>query len=349
MSNVTNAYTTSDLAERVGGELSGRGDLQIVGVNSMEDAKPQEITFIADARHCQCWQNAQAGAAVASKGLNPPGHDLDSRALIVVPDAELAMIQLLSLFEPPIALPEIGIHATAVADPTATIGRGVRIGPHVSVAEGAIIGNDVVLHPGVRVYAQARVGEGSVLHANTVVRERCTIGCRVILHANASIGADGFGYRLAPDGSGMLKVPHIGTVVVEDDVEIGANSCVDRGKFGTTTIGAGTKIDNLVQIAHNCRVGRNCVIAGLAGLSGSVTVGDWVRIGGAVNVKEHLHIGHRATIGGQSGVMRDIPAGSTHLGTPADDASRTLRQWACARKLPDWMQRVSHLLKVGGS
>ena len=182
--------------------------------------------------------------------------------------------------------------------------------------------------------------------ANTVVRERCRIGRRVILHQNVSIGADGFGYWASPEGTELLKVPQIGTVAIEDGVEVGANSCVDRGKFGATIIGAETKIDNLVQIGHNCRIGRSCVIAALTGLGGSVIMGDHVRVGGAVGIADHVRIGDGATIGAKSGVMRDIPDGTTVLGTPANEVQKTLRQWAATRKLPDWMQRVSRFLKV---
>ncbi|MCZ6445046.1 MAG: UDP-3-O-(3-hydroxymyristoyl)glucosamine N-acyltransferase [Planctomycetota bacterium] len=346
MNSTTTVYTTSDLAQRVAGELRGRGDIQIVGVNSMDEATAEEITFIADTSHAGRWREVAAGAAVVSEGLEPSDGDRHAQALIFVPDAELAMIELLRLFEPSEPLPQIGVHPSAVVHPSATIGRGARIGPHVSIDEQANIGDRAVLHAGVRIYGTVQIGDDAVLHANTVVRERCRIGRRVILHQNVSIGADGFGYRPSPDGSGLLKVPQIGTAVIEDDVEIGANSCVDRGKFGTTVIGAGTKIDNLVQIGHNCRIGRDCVIAGLAGLSGSVIVGDGVRIGGAVGISEHVRIGDRATIAAQSGVMRDIPAGDTYLGSPADEVQQKLRQFASIRKLPDWMHRVSQLLKV---
>jgi UDP-3-O-[3-hydroxymyristoyl] glucosamine N-acyltransferase len=168
----------------------------------------------------------------------------------------------------------------------------------------------------------------------------------VILHSNVSIGADGFGYEPSPDGAGLVKVPHLGTVSLEDDVEIGAGSCVDRGKFGATVVGRGTKIDNLVQIAHNCRIGRGCVIAGQSGFSGSVTVGDGVTIAGGVGVADHVTIGSGATIGARSGLMKDVPAGETHVGYPAYEAGIALRQAAALRKLPDWMQNASRLLKA---
>ena len=346
MAHATTQYTTSDLAERVHGELRGRSDLPIIGINSMDEAKATEITFIADASHARRWREVVARAAVVSNGLEPERHNPRSRALIFVPDARLAVIKLLSLFEPPSPSLDIGIHPSAVVHRTASIGRQPRIGPHVSIDQGATIGDRVTLHAGVRVYPLVVIGDDSVLHANTVVRARCRIGHHVILHQNVSIGADGFGFQPAADGSGLLKVPQIGIVVIEDHVEVGANTGIDRGKFGATVIGAGTKIDNLVQIGHNCRIGRGCVIVALTGVGGSVVVGDGARLGGAVGIADHLRIGKGATVGAGSGVVRDVPDGQTHLGYPANDATATLRQWASIRKLPKSLTLLARLLKM---
>ncbi|MHC4081589.1 MAG: UDP-3-O-(3-hydroxymyristoyl)glucosamine N-acyltransferase, partial [Planctomycetota bacterium] len=266
--------------------------------------------------------------------------------LIVVPNAALTVVELLDLFAPSIPQPSPGVHPSAFVHAGATIGHDVRIGPHVSIDDEATIGDRVTLHAGVRVYAGARIGNDSVLHSNAVVRERCRLGRRVILHSNVSIGTDGFGFEPSPDGSGQVKVPHNGTVILEDDVEIGASSCIDRAKFGATVIGAGTKIDNLVQIAHNCRVGRNCVIAALTGIGGSTILGDDVRIAGDVGIVDHVSIGTGATIAAGAGVMRDVPAGETQLGSPSNEIRQALRQMAAIRKLPDWMQRASQLLRV---
>jgi len=172
------------------------------------------------------------------------------------------------------------------------------------------------------------------------------IGRGVILHQNVSIGADGFGYRPDPTGRGLLKVPHIGNVILEDGVEIGSNSCVDRAKFGSTIVGAGTKIDNICQIAHNCRIGRCCVIAGCAGISGSVTIGDGVQMGGMVGIIDHINIGSGARLGAMCFVMRDIPAGQSVLGYPADDGQTVLRQWASVRKLPGLLRPLSRHIEA---
>jgi len=338
------SYTTADLAERVRGELVGRSDLAIEGVNALEDASERQITFINDQTHGTRWARSRAAATVITKGIDARGHDPDTRALIVVPSAPVAMIELLRLFAPPPLLPDSGVHPTAWVHPDAAIGRDVRIGPHVSVDRGASLGDRVVLHAGVRICAEAHIGDDSVLHGNTVIRERCRVGRRVIMHQNVSIGADGFGFERAPDGSGLLHVPQIGNVELCDDVEVGAGTCIDRAKFGTTVIGAGTKIDNLVQIAHNCRVGADCVIAALTGLAGSVTLGDGVCLAGAVVVSDHVTIGDGATVGACSGVMRDIPPGQTRLGMPSTDPREALRQVAALQRLPDWMREVSRRL-----
>ncbi len=339
------SYTTADLAERVHGELKGRSDLRIEGVNALKDASEREITFITDQAHAGLWAQTRAAAAVITDGIDASGHDPSARALIVVPSASLAMIELLELFAPPRLLPDAGVHPTAWVHGDASIGRDARIGPHVSVDRGASIGDRVVLYAGVRIGAEAHVGDDSILHANTVVRERCRLGRRVITHTNVSIGADGFGFEPAPDGSGLLRVPQIGNVELCDDVEIGAATCIDRAKFGTTVIGAGTKIDNLVQVGHNCRIGRSCVIAALTGLAGSVTVGDGVSIAGFVAISPHITIGSGASIGACSGVLRDVSPGQTCLGTPATDIRQALRQAAALQRLPAWMREVSQQLR----
>ena len=345
MSSIKTNFTTGSLAKRVNGELRGPDDLQIVGINALEDASADQITYIGDSEHASRWANARAGAALVTKGIELKGHDPTSRAIIIVPQAELAMIELLSVFQSQTPAPQPGIHPSVSIHSDATIGNNVCIGPHVSIDRGTRIADEVILHGGVRIYADVIIGERSVVHANTVIREQCNIGRNVILHQNVSIGADGFGYQPSSDGLTILKIPHIGNVVIEDDVEIGANSCVDRGKFQCTRIGKGTKIDNLCQIAHNCQIGTNCIIAGMTTIGGSVSLGDGAMLAGGVRIVDHLKIGKGCRIGAGAGVMRDVPDGETHLGAPAGESSAVLRQWAAIRKLPDWMKRISQRLR----
>lgn len=332
-------HTSTSLAQLLGGRLDGC-DVPITGLNSMAEAGPGDITFIANDDYALHWGQCRAGAAVISAGLHAKGHDPEKRALIVVDNAELAMAELLRLFSPSSAGPEEGVHPTAFVHPTAQVGEGARIGAHVSVERDAIIGQGVTLHAGVRIGPEVVIGDHSALHANSVVEARCVLGREVILHANVTIGADGFGYRPAGDGRSLVKVPHIGNVRIEDHVEIGANSCVDRGKFSSTVVGRGTKIDNLVQIAHNCRVGRWCVLSGQSGLAGSVTVGDFVQIGAKAGIAEGLTIGDRARIGASAGVIKNVEPGKTVLGQPAEESRQALRQAAALRRLPDLINEL---------
>jgi UDP-3-O-[3-hydroxymyristoyl] glucosamine N-acyltransferase len=333
------AFTTGELAAKVGARLVGPSDATITGLAAVHEARNGELTFISDRRYAAQWGKSAAAAAVVAEGLDLAA---DSRPLLMVRDVEQAMIPLLTMFQPPDDLPEVGVHPSAVVHPTATLGRAVRVGPLVTIGAHVSLGDGVVLHPGVRLYAGVTIGAGSVLHANTVVRERCSIGRGVILHQSVSIG-DGFGYRPSPDGRGLLKMPHIGTVIIEDGVEIGANSCVDRAKFGATVVGMGTKIDNQVQVAHNCRLGRCCLMAGQSGLGGSTVLGDGVIIAGAAGVIDHITIGSGAQVGAMALVTRDIPAGAKWAGHPADEGRATLKQWAAIRKLPALLRHFPHV------
>jgi UDP-3-O-[3-hydroxymyristoyl] glucosamine N-acyltransferase len=332
-------FTLADIAQRVQGTLRGDGGTMISGINTLADAGPCDVTFIINPAYAQQWPQSNAAAAIVSDGLKVA--DGDSRPLIFVLNAEHASITLLELFQTPQDAPEIGIHPTAIVHQSATIGEQVRIGPYVTIGEHCQIGNHVTLHAGVRIHEHVRIGPGTIVHANTVIRARTQIGRDVIVHQNASLGADGFGYRSSPDNSRLLKVPHIGNVIIEDEVEIGANSCVDRAKFGSTIIGRGTKIDNLCQIGHNVRIGRGCVLAGQVGVAGSAIIGDDCQIGGQVGIGDHVRIGNGVKLAAKSAVMRDVPDGATWGGIPADDAGTVLRQIAAVRKLPELLRRLS--------
>lgn len=330
------SISITDIAREVGGVVEGDSSLTVSGVEQIERAESAHLTFIGGRTYIPLWHASKASAALVNEGLAvEPGA---GRALIRVKNADLAMARVLELFEPAAPVDAAGIHPRATVDATAVIGEGVTIGPGCFVGAGAHIGSGSKLYPNVTVLDETRIGAHCILWPGVVVRERCRIGNGVILHPQVSIGADGFGYRPSADGRGLVKIPHIGTVVLGDGVEIGANSCVDRGKFSATSVGAGTKIDNLVQIGHNCRIGRCCVIAACTGVAGSVTMGDGVMVGGCVAIKDHVVIGNGARIGGGSGVMKDVAAGQTVAGVPATDSRQTLRQWAALQKLPDLLR-----------
>ncbi|MCC6661820.1 MAG: UDP-3-O-(3-hydroxymyristoyl)glucosamine N-acyltransferase [Phycisphaerales bacterium] len=339
-------HTTGSIAKLLGAVPEGPDDLPITGVEALSHAAPGHLTFLRSAEFAAQWSGSGASAALVAAALEVPGHDATRRTLLRVPDADLAMIRALELFAPPPAAAEPGVHPTAVVDPAARLGRGVSIGPHCLVGAGTTLGDGVVLEHAVTLGRGVGIGPGTLLRAGVTILDRCTVGARCILHPGVIVGTDGFGYRPAPDGRGVVKIPHIGYVRIEDDVEIGANSCIDRGKFGPTVIGAGTKIDNLVQIAHNCVVGRACLIAGQAALAGSVTLGDGVILGGQVGVADNLRIGPGAVLAAQSGVTGHLAGGLTYLGTPARPIRETRRIYAGVRRIEAMLERLRALEKA---
>lgn len=329
------SLTTGGIAEALDAQLLGRGDLPIHSLDPMDQAGPRSLTFIRSESYARRWAGSPAAAALVTRGIEVAGHDPQSRALLVVADADLALVSLLELAasDSADASPAPGVHPSAVVDAGASVAGGAHIGPGCVVQAGAVIGEGAVLVAQVYVGRSARIGAQVTLHPGVRVLDRCEIGERSIIHASTVIGADGFGYRPAPDGSGLIKIPHVGTVRIGRDVEIGACSCVDRGKLGPTTIGDGTKIDNLVQVAHNCQIGRGVIMCGQSGLSGSVTIGDGAVLAGSVAIADNLKIGAGARIGPRSGVMNDVPAGETWLGAPAQLAREETQNMAVSRRL----------------
>ena len=332
MKKQTKSFSAEELSELLGGRLIGNSPQSIEGPEQIEMARSNNVTFIGDQKYVPLWETSQASVAIVGRKLNlaDPGKD---RAFIEVDNADLAMAQLLDLFLP--ESPELGsgIHPQAFVHENAQLGKNVVVGANAYIGRGVIIGDNTVIFPNVSILDQVVIGNNCQVRSGTVISERCVLGDHCLIQSNVSIGSDGFGYRPSPDGRSIVKISHIGNVVIGNHVEIGSSSCIDRGKFSSTTIGDGTKIDNLVQIGHNCKIGRSCMIAGCCGISGSVTVGDGVIMAGQVAVKDHVTIGNGVTIGGKSGVMNDIPDGETILGFPAAPARETLKQWALLKSL----------------
>jgi len=331
-------FTMEEINQVVNGKLSGDPLISITGVEEIAKAESSQLTFIGSKKYANMWKQSQASAAIVSDSLDiEPG---EGRAFIRVADADLSLAAVLQLFEPRPPKNDPGIHSAAVVDPTTTIGQGASIGAGCYIGPRVVIGPNARLYPNVTVLDDSRIGKNTIIWPGTVIREQCRIGDDCILHPNVTIGADGFGYRPSPDGRGLVKIPQIGTVWIGDGVEIGAGSCVDRGKFSATTIGDGTKIDNLVQIAHNCTLGRSCAVAGQAGIAGSATLKDGVMVGGSARIVDHVTVGAGAKIGGGAGVISDVPPGKTLLGVPADDHRQTLRLWAAQKHLPELVKRM---------
>ncbi|MBQ0908948.1 UDP-3-O-(3-hydroxymyristoyl)glucosamine N-acyltransferase [Flavobacterium sp. F-328] len=324
------SYTINEINEILNGEIVGSTLTSITAPEQLEAASITEISFIGNKKYEKFWATSKACAAVVNEDISiEPG---DNRAFIKVKNADLAMSQVLELFAPPTPVFAVSIHHTATIDATAQICNGAKIGAGCYIGPNVIIGDNSTIYPNVTILDESTVGKNTVIWSGTVVRERCHIGNDCIIHPNATIGADGFGFRPDPQ-RGLVKIPQIGNVIIGNNVEIGANSCVDRGKFSSTVLGDGCKIDNLVQIGHNSKLGKFCIMAGNSGLAGSVTLGNGVIIGGSASIKDHTTIGDGAIVGAGSGVTGDIPAGKTMLGYPAVEARDALKQWAILKRL----------------
>jgi UDP-3-O-[3-hydroxymyristoyl] glucosamine N-acyltransferase len=321
-----------ELARLVGGDLEGDPSLEIRGFASLESAGSGDLSFVVADRHLAAARQSAASALIA-----PPGLDLGGRPAIRVTQPYAAIAVLLPLFFPePVVAP--GIHPTAHVADSARVAASATVAAFTVVGERSVVEAGAALHPHVFVGADCRVGEGSVLHPHVVLRARVEIGRRVIVHPGSVLGADGFGYVW--DGQAHRKIPQVGRVVVEDDVEIGSNVTVDRATLGETLIGRGTKIDNLVQIGHNTVVGAGSIIVAQAGVAGSCRIGRGVVLAGQVGIADHVTVGDGARIGSQAGVHRDVPAGAGMIGTPAMAGDSGLRALAAIGRLPDVLRDV---------
>jgi UDP-3-O-[3-hydroxymyristoyl] glucosamine N-acyltransferase len=324
------SFSLLEINEVLKGVVFGATTQKITAPEQLEMAKDSEISFIGNKKYEKLWENSKACVAVVNEDISiEPG---ENRAFIKVKNADLAMSQVLEMFAPAPPLFEYEIHPTAVVDSSVVIGKGTKIGAGSYIGPKVVLGENVTIYPNVTILDECTIGNHSILWSGSVIRERCHIGSHCILHPNASIGADGFGFRPCAE-RGLVKIPQIGNVIIGNYVEIGANSCVDRGKFSSTVLGDGCKIDNLVQIGHNSKLGKFCIMAGNSGLAGSVTLGNGVIIGGSASIKDHTTIGDGAIIGAGSGVAADVPAGKTMLGYPAVEARDALRQWATLKRM----------------
>lgn len=335
--------TSGELATLVDGQLIGPSDVVLSAVETLEQAGPEALSFVRNVRHIHQLAASRCGAVLVSRAAlakeSAAPDDYNGKALIVVDDADLALITLLELLTPkPLRHP--GVHASAAIDPSAQLGSAISVGSHVAVGPASIIGDGCVLDPGVVIGAKVTLGKNCFIHPNVTILDRCVLGDRCIVHAGAVIGADGFGYRPHPSGQGLIKIPHAGNVAIGDNVDIGANTCIDRAKFGSTLIGDGTKIDNLVQIGHGCRIGRCCIICGTSALSGSVTLEDGVMLGGGAAVADGYTLGAGAMLGARSGLFSDISPGQRWFGYPARPSRQAFREFSMLRKLPDLMRKI---------
>jgi UDP-3-O-[3-hydroxymyristoyl] glucosamine N-acyltransferase len=327
--------TLDELARLVGGKVTGDGTTVIRAVNGIREAGPGEITFLANTKYTPLLGSTRASAVIVADGTAAPIPTLSVR------NPDLAFGLVAAHLHGSGRRPPAGVHPTAVVATSATLGKNVTVGAGTVVEDGASIGDNAVLYPQVYVGADAAIGADALLYPQVVLREKCRIGARVIVHSGTVIGSDGFGY--ATDKGVHHKIPQVGIVVIEDDVELGANVTIDRARFGRTVIGKGTKIDNLVQIGHNVVLGQGCLLVAQAGIAGSTRVGNYVVMAGQAGLIGHLDIGDRAIITAQTGVTKDVPPGGVMSGSPASDRRTHLKELAALSKLPEALQEIRRL------
>jgi UDP-3-O-[3-hydroxymyristoyl] glucosamine N-acyltransferase len=331
------AISLAELAQLLDATVVGPIGLIVRQVRGIDDAGPGDLTFIANAKYLPKLQTTQATAVIVAPGVTTERTDL---ALLICRNPYLAFARILTHLQGP-APPPQGVLAGAFVHPAAEVDGQATIHPGCYVGAQAKVGRGSILHPGVVLYDRAEVGEDCLLHASVVVREGCRLGNRVIVQPGAVIGSDGFGY--APDGSRYVKIPQVGHVVIEDDVEIGAGSCIDRATLGVTRIGRGTKIDNLVQIAHNVVIGEDTVIVSQVGIAGSSEIGNHCTLGGQVGVAGHIKIGDNVMVGAKSGVSNNVEPRQVVSGTPVIPHQEWLKAAMSFAKLPDMRKELNRL------
>jgi UDP-3-O-[3-hydroxymyristoyl] glucosamine N-acyltransferase len=324
-----------ELAARLGCTLRGDGAVEVSRVRGIDDAGPGDLTFVSNPRYAPRLATTRASAVIVRPELDTPLPSL------LAANPYHAFARAVALLHPQPALPA-GVHPTAVVDPTAELGEGVHVGPLAVIGHRVRVGARTVIHPHVVLYPEAEVGEDCLLHSGVHVRERCRLGHRVIVQNGAVIGADGFGFAKDDEGR-YVKIPQIGAVVIDDDVEVGALTAVDRASLGQTRVGRGTKIDNLVQIGHSVTIGRDSVLAGQVGIAGSTKVGDRVTLAGQVGVVGHITVGDGATATAQTGIAGSVDPGALVSGSPAIENRSWLRSSAVFAKLPELLRRVREL------
>jgi UDP-3-O-[3-hydroxymyristoyl] glucosamine N-acyltransferase len=337
--------TVGQLAAAIGGRVVPAQGIDeaaaaariLTGVAGLGDAGTEDLSFLANPKYQGHLATTRAGCVLIGEARPPLPHAVQ----VVVANPDFALAQLVSAFGPQPVPPAAGIHPTAVIGERVRIGARPRIGPYAVIGDDCVLGDDCVIHAHVVVAAQVAIGSGSVLYPMSSVRERCVLGQRVILHNGVVVGSDGFGYATV-DGV-HRKIPQVGGVVIEDDVEIGANTAIDRARFGRTRIGAGTKIDNLVQVAHNVDVGAHSLLVAQCGIAGSTRLGHHATIAGQVGIAGHLVLGDRVTVTAQSGVGKNLPDGIVARGSPAQEYKTQVAQEIAVRKLTDTVARVRQL------
>ncbi len=329
-------YTLGEIANLVGGELVGNPDISITGISGIKEAKKGDITFLANSKYFSLVNTTKAAAIITSR------EDVESsKPLVKTDNPSLAFAKVVNLAAPNDVKHPEGTHPSAIISDKAKLGKGVAIGAYSIVEDGVEIGDNTIIYGGCYVGRNTKIGKKCLIYSHVSIRERIEIGNRVIIHSGAVIGSDGFGFAMVRGV--QEKIPQIGTVSIEDDAEIGANVTIDRARFDKTIIGKGTKIDNLVQIAHNVVTGENCIIVAQAGVSGSTVLGKGVVLAGQAGLVGHIRIGDKAIVAAQAGVTKSIPAGMKVSGYPAKPHESAKKVNACIQRLPELYKKIKEL------
>ena len=335
-------FTLGEIANRIGAELKGDPDLRINSPATIETAEPGDITYISSRKYGKYIGSTRASAVIVYPGLQSADH-----SILIAEDPHLAFARVMRMFFK--SFPELkpGVEKSAIIPDDVTVPDSSYIGHHAVISTGARIGEKVAIYSGAFIGENTVIGENSLIFQNVTIRENIKIGKNVVIYPNAVIGSDGFGYSW--DGTRHLKIPQAGTVEIGDDVEIGAGTTIDRATLGATIIGKGTIIDNLVQIAHNCKIGPWSIICAQVGLAGSTELGGRVTLAGQVGIGGHLKIGDNSVIEGQSGVRSDLPPGSKVFGTPARNVFLAHKIEAILNHLPEYVSRIKKLESYFGN
>ncbi len=333
------SWKLSEIAELLGGTLVGSADPVISGASGLENASAGDLTFVNNSRLLVKLEDCAATAVLIGPEMET------GMPAIRVENPYMGFADFLAYFQTPLdrVFPP-GIHETAVIDDTADVSAAASIGPYCVIGAGSTVGSGSRLASHVTLGPDVSIGENCLVYAQVAIREGCRVGSRVILHSGVCLGADGFGFL--PGKTGLKKIPQVGVVVIEDDVEVGSNCCIDRATTGETVIAAGSKLDNLVQVGHNVKIGSHTVLCGQAGIAGSTTIGNGVAVGGCASVGDHITIGDGVQLAGKSGVISDVPAGQTMFGTPAMKIKESFRLTSALRRLPELLRRVKKLEEI---
>ncbi|MCX5657082.1 MAG: UDP-3-O-(3-hydroxymyristoyl)glucosamine N-acyltransferase [Candidatus Omnitrophica bacterium] len=328
--------TLREIAEIVGGEIVGNPDVVITGVCGIKEANEGDITFVANSKYVSLMRQTRASAIITSRDIREA-----SKPIIKTENPSLAFAKMVELLSPNEVYYPKGIHSTAIMGKNVTLGKNVAVHAYSVIEDNASIGDDTIIYPLVYIGHSTKIGSGSLIYSHVSIREKVTIGNRVIVHSGTVIGSDGFGFATV---KGMHhKIPQIGTVIIEDDVEIGSNVTIDRARFGRTLISKGTKIDNLVQIAHNVEIGENSIIVAQTGISGSTSIGKGVTLAGQSGIVGHISIGDNSVVAAKAGVTINIPSNSCVSGYPAKPHLVAKRINACIQRLPKLFEAVSEI------